>query len=104
MDEICNVFMPLAICQRKIQILFFLVNSVQFVPPDNLFCESFKVFDFIAEVSVVFLLCWLYLGSYCVVQTLVPQKKLNMSLLVDFLHLERLANRNRHCTKNEVVR
>ena len=55
MDEVYNVLSN-AVCQRKTQISFHLVNSALFLPLGNLLYESFKVFDLIPEIPVVILL------------------------------------------------
>lgn len=64
MDEVYNVLSN-AVCQRKTQISFHLVNSALFLPLGNLLYESFKVFDLIPEIPVVILLSWKSFGSSC---------------------------------------
>ena len=48
MDEMYNVLSN-AVCQRKTQISFLLVNNSLYVPLGNLLYESFKVCYLIAE-------------------------------------------------------
>ena len=64
MDEMYNVLSN-AVCQRKTQISFLLVNNSLYVPLGNLLYESFKVCYLIAETFVVILLCWPCFGSDC---------------------------------------
>ena len=87
MDEMYNVLSN-AVCQRKTQIYFLLVNNTLSVPLGNLLYESFKVCDLIAETFAVILLCWPCFCSDCLGVSVVKRGVDDDSLSYVFLMLQ----------------
>ena len=72
MDEICTSFVSGSLLIKHKNSLSpdnHTPLGIFFLPLGNLFFESFKVIDFIAEVFVVFLFSWSYFGSVCLSQS-----------------------------------